>query len=280
MSSKFFVTLNKNLIYSGLGIVGKGVIIFSWYDKILSETKDKIHDVFSDSLNCNLGCNTRTIRQIHDNAKLYIWTPEKSNNIAYAICCISKNYPERLIYAALKEMENFTMSMGSIDNLVILKENELVDYKDFRLNIKELIHRYDNPKNVDKISQMQCAVNEVKDTLQDNIHIILENKGNLESLDNKAALLESEAGAFLNNSVAVKRHFWWKNMKLKLILIGVISLVIGVIVTCLINMFSFSHTRTITTYVHTKEDNNTIKDQFKSSINNKQIFNNTELPLL
>ena len=92
--------------------------------------------------------------------------------------------------------------------------------------------------------------------------------------------MESEAGTFLNDSTAVKRHFWWKNMKLKLILIGVISLVIGVIVTSLINMFSFSHTRTITTYVHTKEDNNTIKDQFKSSIDNKQILNNTELPLL
>ncbi|XP_026209917.1 vesicle-associated membrane protein 8 isoform X2 [Anabas testudineus] len=80
-----------------------------------------------------------------------------------------------------------------------------------------------------KLDQVQGQVNEVKVILKDNINKVLERGDRLDDLIGKTDDLQASADSFQRTSTRVARKYWWKNIKM-MILIGVILLIIIVLI--------------------------------------------------
>ncbi|KAM9306832.1 vesicle-associated membrane protein 8 [Pholidichthys leucotaenia] len=80
-----------------------------------------------------------------------------------------------------------------------------------------------------RLENVQGQVNEVKVILTDNINKVLERGERLDELQGKAEDMVASADSFQRTSTRVARKYWWKNIKL-MILIGVIVLVILILI--------------------------------------------------
>ncbi|XP_004074536.1 vesicle-associated membrane protein 8-like isoform X2 [Oryzias latipes] len=80
-----------------------------------------------------------------------------------------------------------------------------------------------------KLDQVQSQVNEVKDILKDNIDKVLERGDRLNELIDKTDDLQASADSFQRTSTRVARKYWWKNIKL-MIIIGVVLLVVLILI--------------------------------------------------
>ncbi|XP_055345838.1 vesicle-associated membrane protein 3-like [Paramacrobiotus metropolitanus] len=80
-----------------------------------------------------------------------------------------------------------------------------------------------------KIEQTQRQVNEVIDVMKDNVNRVLERGDRLADLDERADALQFGAHQFQATAKKVKRKYWWKNLKMWII-IGVIVIVIIAII--------------------------------------------------
>lgn len=81
-----------------------------------------------------------------------------------------------------------------------------------------------------KLDQVQAQVNEVNVILKDNIQKVLDRGDRLDDLIGKTDDLQSTADSFQRTSTRVARKYWWKNVKM-MIIIGV---VVGIIVLLII----------------------------------------------
>ncbi|KAK2887999.1 vesicle-associated membrane protein 8 [Channa argus] len=80
-----------------------------------------------------------------------------------------------------------------------------------------------------KLDQVQGQVNEVKVILKDNINKVLERGDRLDDLIDKTGDLQASADSFQRTSTRVARKYWWKNIKM-MIIIGVIVAIILVLI--------------------------------------------------
>ncbi|KAF7217434.1 vesicle-associated membrane protein 8 [Nothobranchius furzeri] len=80
-----------------------------------------------------------------------------------------------------------------------------------------------------KMDQVQSQVNEVKVILKDNINKVLERGDRLDDLINKTDDLQASADSFQKTSTRVARKYWWKNIKM-MIIIGVIVAIILILI--------------------------------------------------
>ena len=79
-----------------------------------------------------------------------------------------------------------------------------------------------------KLQQTHAQVNEVVDIMRDNVEKVIDRDVKLSELDDRADALQQGASQFETQAAALKRKYWWKNMKMW-ILLGVVGLlVIGV----------------------------------------------------
>ncbi|XP_062409399.1 vesicle-associated membrane protein 7 isoform X1 [Sardina pilchardus] len=83
-----------------------------------------------------------------------------------------------------------------------------------------------------KVSQVQDQVNDVKVILKDNINKVLERGERLDDLIDKTDDLQATADSFQKTSTRVARKYWWKNIKM-MIIIGVIVAIIIILIILL-----------------------------------------------
>ncbi|XP_075266519.1 LOW QUALITY PROTEIN: vesicle-associated membrane protein 8 [Salarias fasciatus] len=80
-----------------------------------------------------------------------------------------------------------------------------------------------------RLDGVQGQVNEVKVILKDNINKVLERGDRLDDLIGKTDDLQATADSFQRTSTRVARKYWWKNIKM-MILIGVVVLIILILI--------------------------------------------------
>ncbi|KAJ3087273.1 hypothetical protein HK102_011455 [Quaeritorhiza haematococci] len=80
-----------------------------------------------------------------------------------------------------------------------------------------------------KTQQIQNQVDEVIGLMHNNIEKVIARGEKLESLQNKTDDLQQGALQFKRGATKVRRQMWWKDLKLKLIIAGVIIVIIVVI---------------------------------------------------
>jgi vesicle-associated membrane protein 7 len=95
--------------------------------------------------------------------------------------------------------------------------------------------KYDDLSKVDKAQSVLGKVDEVKSSMQSNIANMLKNTEQAESLAEKSDALNEQASVFKKKSGDLRKTMAWKNLKMTLILGGVIVIVLIVILAPLIS---------------------------------------------
>ena len=80
-----------------------------------------------------------------------------------------------------------------------------------------------------KLQQTQAKVDEVVGIMKVNVDKVLERDQKLSELDNRADALQMGAAQFEQQAGKLKRKYWWKNLKM-MIIIGVICGIILIII--------------------------------------------------
>jgi hypothetical protein len=80
-----------------------------------------------------------------------------------------------------------------------------------------------------RMQQTQAQVDEVTEIMRVNVEKVLERDAMISQLDERADALKEGAEMFEKQAGALKSKFWWKNMKM-MIVMGVLGLVGGLVV--------------------------------------------------
>ncbi|KAJ3674577.1 hypothetical protein LUZ60_005193 [Juncus effusus] len=103
--------------------------------------------------------------------------------------------------------------------------------KEFGKKIKEQMkYCMEHPEEVSKVSKVQQQVNEVKNIMMENIDKALNRGQQIEVLVDKTDILRDQASEFRQVGTQVKRKMWIQNMKVKLIVLGIIIALILIII--------------------------------------------------
>eukprot|EP00472_Partenskyella_glossopodia_P006068 CAMPEP_0197517848 /NCGR_PEP_ID=MMETSP1318-20131121/2934_1 /TAXON_ID=552666 /ORGANISM="Partenskyella glossopodia, Strain RCC365" /LENGTH=163 /DNA_ID=CAMNT_0043067743 /DNA_START=159 /DNA_END=650 /DNA_ORIENTATION=+ len=99
------------------------------------------------------------------------------------------------------------------------------EYDDFHPLLEKIMHKFADPKAVQKMSKIHQGLSEVKDVMVENIEKVLKRGEKIEVLVDKTEHLRFNSDAFRRQSRNLRRGLCWANVKAK-IFIGLIVLVL------------------------------------------------------
>ena len=185
--------------------------------KTTAKEADKIFKKLAES-----GIQAKDLRNKVDNrGQGYYYFTINSKNIFYLILG-DKNLKERDAFALMEDLQN--------ENIPIM-----VDSKNGKLNsegrkkLKDMVENFEKNKS-NKIQGIQNEVEQVKDTMKNNIKNMYINVENVENMEKKAHELRVGAEEYNKSATTLKRTTWWQNCKWWIILIVVIVLLIIIII--------------------------------------------------
>jgi len=92
--------------------------------------------------------------------------------------------------------------------------------------LQECCKKYEDPSKVDKTAKVLGQVDAVKGHMQSNIANMLKNTERADSMAEKSSQLNEQASVFKKRSTDLKKQMQWKNLKMTLILGGVIVVIL------------------------------------------------------
>ncbi|KAK6914253.1 Longin domain [Dillenia turbinata] len=99
--------------------------------------------------------------------------------------------------------------------------------REFGPKLKEQMqYCVDHPEEINKIAKVKAQVSEVKGVMMQNIEKVLDRGEKIELLVDKTENLRSQAQDFRQQGTKMKRKMWVQNMKIKLIVAGIIAALI------------------------------------------------------
>ncbi|KAL8092881.1 vesicle-associated membrane protein 722 [Apium graveolens] len=98
----------------------------------------------------------------------------------------------------------------------------------------------DHPEEISKLAKVKAQVSEVKGVMMENIEKVLDRGEKIELLVDKTENLRSQAQDFRTGGQQLRRKMWLQNMKIKLIVLGIIIALILIIVLSVCGGFSCS----------------------------------------
>jgi hypothetical protein len=159
-----------------------------------------------------------------------------------AVCCVhfvadgvnrvfavvtDKAYPARVAFTLVEEVQSkFVTKVG--DKSLTAKEGSLS--RAMNSTFADICIKYEDVKNVDKLSSLQGKVDAVKSKMEDNIAQILSNEEKLDSISANAENLNAQAKVFENRSNQLRKQMQWKSIKMWILLAFVISIVLIIII--------------------------------------------------
>ncbi|XP_010547078.1 PREDICTED: vesicle-associated membrane protein 721-like isoform X2 [Tarenaya hassleriana] len=103
--------------------------------------------------------------------------------------------------------------------------------KEFASKMKEQMqYCVDHPDEINKLAKVKAQVSEVKGVMMENIEKVLDRGEKIEILVDKTENLRSQAQDFRQQGTKLRRNMWLQNMKIKLIVLGILIALILIIV--------------------------------------------------
>ncbi|GAV62744.1 LOW QUALITY PROTEIN: Synaptobrevin domain-containing protein, partial [Cephalotus follicularis] len=87
----------------------------------------------------------------------------------------------------------------------------------------------DHPEEINKLAKVKTQVSEVKGVMMENIEKVLDRGEKIELLVDKIENLRSQAD-FRQQGTQMRRKMWFQNMKIELIVLGILVALILIIV--------------------------------------------------
>lgn len=147
----------------------------------------------------------------------------------YAYCVVAKESVGKQISIAFLERVKTDFKKryggGKADTAVAKSLN-----KEFGPAIKEhMQYIIDHADEIEKLLKVKAQVSEVKSIMLENIDKTIERGENLTILTNKAEDLRDSAQHFKKQGTQLRRKMWYQNMKIKLVVGGILVLLILII---------------------------------------------------
>eukprot|EP00252_Welwitschia_mirabilis_P001604 TRINITY_DN11501_c0_g2_i1.p1 TRINITY_DN11501_c0_g2~~TRINITY_DN11501_c0_g2_i1.p1 ORF type:complete len:222 (+),score=57.03 TRINITY_DN11501_c0_g2_i1:153-818(+) len=103
--------------------------------------------------------------------------------------------------------------------------------REFGSKLKEhMQYCVDHPEEISKLSKVKAQVSEVKGVMMENIEKVLDRGEKIELLVDKSENLRFQAQDFQKQGTQLRRKMWFQNMKVKLIVLGILVALILIIV--------------------------------------------------
>ncbi|CAI8583997.1 unnamed protein product [Vicia faba] len=103
--------------------------------------------------------------------------------------------------------------------------------KEFGPKLKEhMQYCVDHPDEISKLAKVKAQVSEVKGVMMENIEKVLDRGEKIELLVDKTDNLHHQAQDFRSSGTSIRRKMWLQNMKVKLIVLGILIALILIIV--------------------------------------------------
>ncbi|KAJ0081645.1 hypothetical protein Patl1_11790 [Pistacia atlantica] len=96
----------------------------------------------------------------------------------------------------------------------------------------------DHPEEISKLAKVKAQVSEVKGVMMENIEKVLDRGEKIELLVDKTENLHHQAQDFRNSGTQIRRKMWLQNMKIKLIVLGILIALILIIVLSVCHGFN------------------------------------------
>uniref|UniRef100_I1L0B0 Vesicle-associated membrane protein 721d n=1 Tax=Glycine max TaxID=3847 RepID=I1L0B0_SOYBN len=103
--------------------------------------------------------------------------------------------------------------------------------KEFGPKLREhMQYCVDHPEEISKLAKVKAQVSEVKGVMMENIEKVLDRGDKIELLVDKTENLHNQAQDFRTSGTRIRRKMWLQNMKIKLIVLGILIALILIIV--------------------------------------------------
>ncbi|KAL1548446.1 vesicle-associated membrane protein 724-like isoform X2 [Salvia divinorum] len=148
----------------------------------------------------------------------------------YAYCVVAKESVGKQISIALLERIKADFRKryggGKADTAVAKSLN-----KEFGPLMKEhMQYIIDHADEIEKLLKVKAQVSEVKSIMLENIDKTIERGQNLTDLNDKAQDLRESAQVFKTGGTLLRRKLWYQNMKIKLVVLGIILFLVLIII--------------------------------------------------
>ncbi|KAI4346172.1 hypothetical protein L6164_013245 [Bauhinia variegata] len=203
----------QSLIYS---FVARGTVVLAEY----TEFKGNFTSIASQCLQKLPSTNNRFTYNCDGHTFNYL----VENGFTYCVVAVESAGRQIPIAFLEKVKEEFTKkySGGKANTASARGLN-----KEFGPKLKEnMQYCMDNPEEMSKIAKVKAQVSEVKGVMMENIEKVLDRGTKIELLVDKTDNLRSQAQDFKKQGTNVKRKMWIHNMKIKLIVFGILVLLI------------------------------------------------------
>ncbi|GLJ21338.1 hypothetical protein SUGI_0392400 [Cryptomeria japonica] len=111
--------------------------------------------------------------------------------------------------------------------------------KEFGSKLKEhMQYCVDHPEEISKLAKVKAQVSEVKGVMMDNIEKVLDRGEKIELLVDKTENLRFQAQDFQKQGTQLRRKMWFQNMKVKLIVLGILVALILIIILSVCHGFN------------------------------------------
>ncbi|XP_031505400.1 putative vesicle-associated membrane protein 726 [Nymphaea colorata] len=113
--------------------------------------------------------------------------------------------------------------------------------KDFGSKLKEhMQYCIDHAEDVSKLAKVKSQVTEVQGVMMENIDKVIDSAERVDVLVDKSETLRSQAQDFRAQGTTMRRKMWLQNMKIKLIVLGIIVALILIIILTVCHGFNCS----------------------------------------
>ena len=143
----------------------------------------------------------------------------------------NNQYPERYVFELISKIVEENIPTMINDETKELNPNG-------RQALKDLVNKYQDIKNINKIAQIQEDVNAIKVDMKKNINNMVQSLDDVNDLQNKSEQLKLESEDYKKNAKELKNITWWQNVKLWIIIIVLVLIVVGVIVAVVVGTSS------------------------------------------
>ncbi|NP_001150264.2 vesicle-associated membrane protein 724 isoform X1 [Zea mays] len=147
----------------------------------------------------------------------------------YAYCVVAEeSVPKNVSVAFLERLKDDFMKRyggGKADTALAKCLN-----KEYGQVIKQHIqYVLDHSEELDKMLKVQAQVSEVKNIMLDSIEKTLGRGEKLSELQDKTSELHIQAQQFKKQGVKIRRKTWLQNMKIKLVILGILLLLVIIV---------------------------------------------------
>jgi len=145
------------------------------------------------------------------------------NGIIY-MCAAKSGFETRPCFAFLTEIKDQFRNSSMPMRVVSAGSHEFDS--EFNNVLKKEMDRYSKPGAGDQLSTLQGQVKEVTGVMSQNIESVVQRGEKLDDLMDKTEDLESATATFAKTASKIKKKYWWKNLKMKIIIAIVVFVII------------------------------------------------------